>query len=118
MSAAVLFYRYNLGAPEDSGWALKGDASDSGHDRVFMISDMQCFADSSGRGFGDGGYSSSPVPVPDGTKVYGVNLGGYAKTAIDSRIKNRFEFAGLTDSVFQQILALEAGFAEKWPWAV
>jgi hypothetical protein len=25
MSAAVLFYGYNLGAPEDSGWALKGD---------------------------------------------------------------------------------------------
>lgn len=90
----------------------------TGHDRVFMISDMQCFADSTGRGFGDGGYGNSPVPVPDGTKVYGVNLGGYAKTAIDSRIKNRFEFAGLTDSVFQQILALEAGFAEKWPWAV
>lgn len=25
MSAAVLFYGYNLGAPDDSGWALKGD---------------------------------------------------------------------------------------------
>lgn len=88
----------------------------AGHDRVFMISDMQCFADTFGRGFSDGGYGGSPVPVPDGTKVYGVNIGGYAKTAIDSRIKNRFEFAGLTDQVFQQILALEAGFAEKWPW--
>jgi hypothetical protein len=56
------------------------------------------------------------MPVPSGTKVYGVNIGGYAKTAIDSRVKNRFEFAGLTDSVFQQILALEARSTEKWPW--
>lgn len=28
MSVAVLFYGYNLGAPEDSGWALKGDTPD------------------------------------------------------------------------------------------
>jgi hypothetical protein len=91
----------------------------TGHDRVFVISDMQCFADDSGTMLTNGetyGAVAQPVPVPNGTKVYGVNIGGNTKTAIDSRIKNRFEFAGLTDQVFQQILALEAGFAEKWPW--
>ena len=91
----------------------------TGQDRVFVISDMQCFADPQGAMLtnGEGYYAQAEtVPVPKGTKVYGVNIGGYSKTAIDTRIKNRFEFAGLTDSVFQQILALEAGFAEKWPW--
>lgn len=28
MSASILFYGYNLGAPEDSGWAIKGDDLD------------------------------------------------------------------------------------------
>lgn len=91
----------------------------SGHDRVFVISDMQCFADNQGRTMGNGaGYrmSTETVPVNDGTKVYGVNIGGYSKTAIDTRVKNRFEFSGLTDQVFGQVLALEAGFDEKWPW--
>lgn len=35
MSAAVLFYGYNLGAPEDSGWALKGDTPDFRADTDF-----------------------------------------------------------------------------------
>lgn len=35
MSAAVLFYGYNLGAPEDSGWALKGDGPDFRSDTDF-----------------------------------------------------------------------------------
>jgi hypothetical protein len=87
-----------------------------GHDRIFLISDMQCFADPAGIGFSDGFRGSDPVPVPDGVKVYGVNLGGNAVTAVDSRVRNRFEFAGLTDAVFGQVLALEAGYDEKWPW--
>jgi hypothetical protein len=93
----------------------------SGQDRVFVISDMQCFADSDGRRLSNGeGFYSTPdvVPVQKGTKVYGVNIGGSSKTAIDTRIKNRFEFSGLGDQVFRQVLALEAGFDEKWPWMV
>ena len=93
----------------------------AGHDRIFIISDMQCFGDSGGRTLLDGngstwGRTPNPVPVPNTTKVYGINLGGHGATAIDTRVKGRFEFAGLGDSVFQQILALEAGAAERWPW--
>lgn len=91
----------------------------SGQDRVFVISDMQCFADPDGRRLRNGdGFHASPdvVPVQKGTRVYGVNIGGSSKTAIDSRIKDRFEFSGLTDQVFRQVLALEAGFDEKWPF--
>jgi hypothetical protein len=49
-------------------------------------------------------------------KVYGISPAGYATTAIDTRLKGRFEFSGLTDQVFRQVLALEAGAAERWPW--
>lgn len=73
-----------------------------GHDRVFVISDMQCRVGS--------------LPVPDGVKLYGVSPVGYASTVIDTRLKGRYEFGGLTDQVFAQVLALEAGYDEKWPW--
>lgn len=91
------------------------------HDRIIIISDMQCFADSTGHALRDGdgrgwNHTPVPVPVPDSVKVYGMNLGGNSTTAIDTRVKNRFEFSGLTDQVFAQILHLEAGRAEKWPW--
>lgn len=92
----------------------------NGQDRLFVISDMQCFSDGTGRMLsnGEGFYGGGPQPIPvaDSVKVYGVNIGGYSKTAVDTRVKNRFEFSGLTDQVFGQVLALEAGFDEKWPW--
>lgn len=75
-----------------------------GHDRVFVISDMQC--------------QVGNLSVPSGVKVYGVSPVGYASTVIDTRQKGRYEFAGLTDQVFAQVLALEAGYDEKWPWLV
>lgn len=86
----------------------------NGHDRVFVISDMQVFAD-------NGQMLSNwrrpdVVPVPSDVKVYGISPTGYATTAIDTRLKGRFEFSGLTDQVFRQVLALEAGAAEQWPW--
>lgn len=103
----------------EAGWGTQMTASlrqaYSGHDRVFIISDMQVFADSHGRQLSN--YNRRDVvPVPEGTKVYGVNIGGYSTTSIDSRVKGRFEFAGLTDSAFQQVLTLESGYDEKWPW--
>lgn len=98
-----------------------------GHARVVIVSDMQCFADG-GRSLYDirGSWSSrrgalvesstNPIPVPDNIPVYGINLGGGRVTAIDTSIRNRHEFAGLTDQVFAQMAALEAGHNSRWPW--
>lgn len=88
-----------------------------GHARVVIVSDMQCFADG-GRYLSDGGWSSqgNPIPVPDNVPVYGINLGGARVTAIDTSVRNRHEFAGLTDQVFAQMAALEAGYNSRWPW--
>lgn len=80
-----------------------------GHDRVMIVSDMQMF-DDSGSGRADN------LPIPDRIPVYGFNLGGYAVTQINTGVRNRHEFSGLTDQVFQQIAALESGANGRWPW--
>lgn len=84
------------------------------HDRVVLISDMQCFRDG-GRYLAD---NNDPVAVPESAMVYGINAVGYKPTAIDPSVKNRHEFAGLTDSVFQQMKVIEAGRNGRWPWEV
>lgn len=92
-------------------------ATYKGHARVVIVSDMQCFADG-GRLLSDGGWGrpGGPIPIPDNVPVYGINLGGGPVTAIDTRLRNRHEFAGLTDQVFAQMAALEAGHSSTWPW--
>ena len=98
-------------------------ATYKGHARVVIVSDMQCFADG-GHSLADvRGYwshrraaPSDPIPVPSNIPVYGINLGGGPVTAIDTSIRNRHEFAGLTDQVFAQMSALEAGHSSTWPW--
>jgi TROVE domain len=80
-----------------------------GHDRVFIISDMQTFA---------------PLPytgdvtevVPRSTPLYGFNLGGYRRTAFDAGTPNRIEFGGLTDATFRMIPLIEAGRNADWPF--
>jgi hypothetical protein len=80
-----------------------------GHDRVFIVSDMQTFA---------------PLPytgdvtevIPRGTPLYGFNLGGYRHTAFDAGTPNRIEFGGLTDATFRMIPLLEAGLTADWPF--
>jgi hypothetical protein len=75
-----------------------------GHDRVFVISDMQTMdADTS---------ASVPASVP----LYGFNLGGYRHTAFDAGSVNRHEFGGLTDATFRMVPLLEAGRNGAWPW--
>jgi hypothetical protein len=75
------------------------------HDRVFVFSDMQTFADGSVTG-----------AVPRTVPIYGFNLGGYQKTAFDAGTPNRFEFGGLTDATFRMIPLIEAGRRAAWPF--
>jgi hypothetical protein len=76
-----------------------------GHDRVFVISDMQTV---------DGGTSSAiPAHVP----LYGLNLGGYRRTAYAAGTPNRHEFGGLTDATFRMVPLIEAGQRARWPWS-
>jgi len=76
-----------------------------GHDRVFVISDMQTM---------DAGTSAA---VPASVPLYGFNLGGYRHTAFDAGAVNRHEFGGLTDATFRMVPLLEAGRQGSWPWA-
>jgi len=83
------------------------------HDRVVIVTDMQCFADDGGQRLSDG---RDPIPVRRGTSVYGFNLAGYEVTAIDSRVSGRHELGGLTDHTFNQIRQIEAAENGAWPW--
>jgi hypothetical protein len=78
-----------------------------GHDRVFVISDMEGFHDPLG---------SADTAVPDRVPVYAVNVGGYATTAIAAGRPNRTEIGGLGDSMFKIIPLLEAGARGELPW--
>jgi hypothetical protein len=75
-----------------------------GHDRVFVISDMQTM---------DVGTSGA---VPPTVPLYGFNLGGYRHTALNAGAVNRHEFGGLTDATFRMVPLLEAGRNGAWPW--
>ena len=79
-------------------------ATYKGHDRVFVISDMQT------RSAGTSGA------VPANLPLYGFNLGGYQHGAYAAGSDNRHEFGGLTDSTFRMIPLLEAGRSANWPW--
>ncbi|MFJ5984350.1 TROVE domain-containing protein [Lentzea sp. NPDC092896] len=80
----------------------------SGHDRVFIISDMQTMAGPYGQGVND--------VVPKNIPVYGFNLGGYQHAAYATGSGNRHEFGGLTDATFKTIPMLEAGKNATWPF--
>ena len=83
-------------------------ATYAGHDRVFVISDMQTFAGP------DGATTSNSVPAT--VPLYGVNLGGYRPAAIDAGAPNRIEFGGLSDAMFRVVPLIEAGRTAAWPW--
>jgi hypothetical protein len=75
-----------------------------GHDRVFIISDMQTMDRDTSK--------AAPASVP----IYGFNLGGYRAAAIATGRGNRHEFGGLTDATFRMVPLLEAGRSGAWPW--
>ncbi|MEV4127121.1 TROVE domain-containing protein [Nocardia sp. NPDC049707] len=75
----------------------------NGHDRVFIISDMQ---------------TQTPhitAAVPKHVPIYGFNLGGYRPAAYELGA-NRHEFGSLTDSTFRLVPQLEQGRNGDWPW--
>ncbi|MDX8031229.1 LAGLIDADG family homing endonuclease [Lentzea sp. BCCO 10_0856] len=79
-----------------------------GHDRVFIISDMQTIGGHYGQGVSD--------VVPSHVPIYGFNLGGYQKAAYATGKANRHEFGGLTDATFRMVPLLEAGRNADWPF--
>lgn len=80
----------------------------SGHDRVFIISDMQTMDGHYARGVSDA--------VPATVAMYGFNLGGHQATPLDAGKTNRVEFGGLTDATFRMVPLIEAGKRASWPW--
>lgn len=78
----------------------------AGHDRVFLISDMQTVA-------GRHGYDAV---VPQHVPIYGFNLGGYANVPYAAGLPNRHEFGGLNDATLRAIPLLEAGNDAGWPF--
>lgn len=83
-------------------------AAYKGHDRVFLISDMQTISGRYGQGVTD--------VVPKNVPVYGFNLQGYEHAAMPTGSGNRHEFGGLTDATFRLIPLLEAGQNADWPF--
>lgn len=83
----------------------------NGHDRVFIVTDMQTINDP----YGHGGVGVDGI-VPRNVPVYGFNLGGYRTTAYASGQPNRHEFGGLNDATLRAIPLLERGENSGWPF--
>jgi hypothetical protein len=83
------------------------------HDRVFIFTDMQTFAENNYWGsYVDDVSAAVPAHVP----VYSWDLAGYQNTGMPVGKGNRHEMGGLTDSTFTMIPQIEAGQDAKWPW--
>lgn len=87
----------------------------NGHDRVFLISDMQTITKRSSYG---GHHAPEPYDavVPKNVPIYGFNLGGYSNVPYVAGSPNRHEFGGLTDATLRAIPLLEAGNDAGWPF--
>ncbi|MGW4206472.1 LAGLIDADG family homing endonuclease [Lentzea sp. NPDC004789] len=79
-----------------------------GHDRVFIISDMQTVGGHHGQGVAEA--------VPRHVPIYGFNLNGYRQAAFATGQADRHEFGGLTDATFRMVPLLEAGRNADWPF--
>lgn len=81
-----------------------------GHDRVFLITDMQMITDRYN------GIGEADRILPANVPLYGFNLSGYATTAYAAGSPNRHEFGGLNDATLRAIPLLEAGTDAGWPF--
>lgn len=84
--------------------ALSLQRTYQGHDRVFVISDMQ----TTGPG--------TNQAVPANVMFYGFNLAGYRAAAMPAGFGTRHELGGLNDATFKLVPILEAGRDGHWPW--
>lgn len=83
----------------------------SGHDRVFLLSDMQ------GMGYSFHGTSANPDMgglIPAHVPLYTFVLNGYGRTPIVTGTPNRHALAGFGDSTFKIVPLLEAGEDPNW----
>ncbi|NUP46580.1 MAG: TROVE domain-containing protein [Catenulispora sp.] len=81
-----------------------------GHDRVVIVSDMQTFPYYYDRGKGADAFVKDSVPV------FGINTGGYGRSALPPQKANRFEIGGFSDKVFTMFGLLASGQDAVWPF--
>lgn len=89
-------------------------ATYNGHDRVIIISDMQCFPQTGGRQYGWGYVGDVASAAPAHVPVYGFNLAAGSTTPLGQG--NRHSLGGLTDATFKLIPQLEKMGKGSWPW--
>jgi hypothetical protein len=86
-----------------------------GHDRVFLLSDMQGMGSYS---YGRGGYSygSSDMGglIPANVPLYTFVLNGYQGTPVATGTPNRHALAGFSDATFKLVPLLELGESPDW----
>ncbi len=93
-----------IGGGTDTGGAVTRHFA--GHDRIVVLTDEEV------GDFGRGGVFSA---VPATTPTYTFNLAGYGHAHAPTT-RYRHIVAGLTDSAFAMIAALETRRAGRWPW--
>lgn len=105
----------SVGGGTETVMALERHYKPENHSRVFIVTDMQAFANHSW------GYHSTNREVvdvvDDKTWLYGFSLGGYKPSMLKNSGSGRVhELSGLTDSAFQLPALLERGRDQHWPW--
>lgn len=78
----------------------------AGHDRVFILSDMQAL----------GGYRDPGDLIPAHVPLYAYNLVGYKTAMISTAKPNRHQLGGYSDRTFQMVSLLERRADAGWPW--
>lgn len=86
----------------------------SGHDRVFIFTDMQADYFVGRRAYDHSGSEELLRSVKG--PVYFWNLAGYSRSAAETGSNGIYEMSGLSDVTFRQIALLEASKSAGWPW--
>lgn len=87
-----------------------------GHDRVFVLSDMQTIGARIHWSFGHHDGTTYDRVVPAHVPVYAFDLQGYRATPFTTAKPNRYQLGGYTDRVFSMVPLLERGEDAAWPW--
>lgn len=93
-----------IGGGTDTGGAIATHYK--GHDRVVILTDEQADAHPNG----------IMKPIPADKTVYTFNLAGYRDGHAATGV-NRYSVAGLSDSAFKMMNALENSRPGSWPWS-